>query len=301
MGTDVHPGFQKRVKDAEGNESWEFILDHNYDGGRHYFLFGWLANVRNGSGFAGCDTGDGIKPLAMPRGLPDGLAERDYPPESEDAGWWNTPAYEEWKKTGGSFGDHSHSWLTSTEIIEGSKNFSPVNKRGVISMAEYKAWDKKTPLESWSGGIWGKGHRTINQGEVTPQLLAGQAYADELYSEIGRSQAKNRWVTRHVKKLVSENYNPWPFTLSRHERLQEAAKPKTERIVRESVLKRKKSKLKHLAKLNRYVRRVGTVSVRVQWQLDSEAIYKEYAYFIDEVKRLHELYGEVRMVFGFDS
>lgn len=216
-------------------------------------------------------------------------------------GWWDTQEYKEWNAMGGSFGDHSHSWLTSTEIIEGSKNFSPVNKRGVISMAEYMAWDKKTALESWSGGIWGKGHSTIDQADITPQLIQSQAYASELSRLISAEQSKNRWVTKTIKDTVyvDDQYNSfgWKLFNSRPP----ANEPKVEKLVRKRVVIRKPSKLKHLAKLNRYARRIGTISVRVQWTLDNEAIYKEFAYFIDEVKRLHELHGEVRMVFGFDS
>jgi hypothetical protein len=299
MGCDVHPSFQRKTIDVEtGKESWEYILDHKYEGNRHYFLFGWLANVRNGLGFAGCDTGDAIRPLAAPRGLPEDLVKLTSPEheyEYEDPAWRQF-----YHNGGGDFGDHSQSWLTSTEIIEGAKNFNAVHRRGVISMSEYLAWDKKTALESWSGGIWGKGHSTVDQADVTPEQIRSQAYASELSRLIEAEQAKNRWVVKTVKALVFEDdkYNNigWLFQSrpSFHE-------PKVEKLVRKRVLVRKTAKQKHLAKLNRYARRIGTISVRVQWTLDNEAIYKEFAYFIDEVKRLHELYGEVRMVFGFDS
>lgn len=37
---------------------------------RSYVVFAYLADVRNGQGFAGCDTGNSIVPIAEPRGLP---------------------------------------------------------------------------------------------------------------------------------------------------------------------------------------------------------------------------------------
>lgn len=301
MGADIHAGFQKRVKDAEGNESWEFIPDHKYQGNRHYFLFGWLANVRNGYGFAGCDTGDAIRPLAKPRGLPEGLV-----PLAEPVTEWqyDAPEWRQFYHNGGDdFGDHSHSWLTSTEILEGSKNFSSVNKRGIISIAEYVAWDKKTPLKYWSGGIWGKGHRTVDQPELSGQMIRGQLYGDALNKELERGRNKIQRKLRYTKQMVATDHNP-KFEVSTFDGIFGRCEPveKVEKLVRIRIPTRKKSALKHQAKLNRYSQRLGgTLSVRVQWTLDQEAIHKEFAYFTDEVKRLHGLYGEVRMVFGFDS
>ena len=305
MGTDVHPAFQRKVLGpTPAEDSWEYILDHKYEGDRDYFLFGWLANVRNGYGFAGCDLGDVIKPLATPRGLPDGVTVRDYPPESDtDSNWWNSESYKLWKLTGDSLGDHSHSWLTSTEIIEGSKNFNPVRRRGVLSMAEYMKWDKENRPESYCGAISGRNVVTLTQDQLTPQILRGQAYAIELSKQIAQEQAKNCSKIMRVKKMVPEStrdgaWEPWGFSLFGRRGQYE---PKVERMVRRRVITRKTSKQKHLAKLHRYANRMTNVNVKVQWTLTPEAIYTQFAYFIDEVKRLHEKYGEVRMVFGFDS
>ena len=38
--------------------------------------------------------------------------------------------------------------------------------------------------------------------------------------------------------------------------------------------------------------------VRVCWVADLE---QEFKYFTDEIRRLMEIHGEIRMVFGFDS
>lgn len=53
MGTDIHCTFQSKT-----DGRWADI-PHKYEGNRHYFLFSWLAGVRNGFGFAGVKTMDG--------------------------------------------------------------------------------------------------------------------------------------------------------------------------------------------------------------------------------------------------
>lgn len=64
MGTDIHGVFQRH-----NGAAWEDIAS-KYQQNRHYQLFAALAGVRNGVGFAGVPTGEAIKPIAEPRGLP---------------------------------------------------------------------------------------------------------------------------------------------------------------------------------------------------------------------------------------
>ena len=52
-------------------------------------LFAILAGVRNGYGFAGCDTGDGFRPIAPPRGLPGDVS----PEVAEEARRWTEAQY----------------------------------------------------------------------------------------------------------------------------------------------------------------------------------------------------------------
>jgi hypothetical protein len=42
---------------------------------RNYSLFAILANVRNGVGFGGCDTGDRFAPTVAPRSVPDDASD----------------------------------------------------------------------------------------------------------------------------------------------------------------------------------------------------------------------------------
>lgn len=48
--------------------------DHPYDG-RSYDLFAILADVRNGSGFAGIKTSNGFNPISEPKGIPEDVSE----------------------------------------------------------------------------------------------------------------------------------------------------------------------------------------------------------------------------------
>ena len=85
MGTDIH--FYVERRNGKGWVSCDTWEDDEYEPGRktvpfhqhfydtrNYDLFAILANVRNGRGFAGTDTGDGFVPLCEPRGLPDDMS-----------------------------------------------------------------------------------------------------------------------------------------------------------------------------------------------------------------------------------
>lgn len=146
MGTDIHAVFQKR----EGND-WVDILCEEWQQDRHYKLFAWLTDVMNGYGFAACKTHDPIKPISIPRGLPEDFQMDDG--EYHNGKW---------------LGYHSHSWLKLTEILE-----TPVptfKSTGYIHISEYKTWDKKSHPQFLSGGIWGINiHTAESPEEITPE------------------------------------------------------------------------------------------------------------------------------------
>lgn len=131
MGCDIHAVFQKRTP-----RGWQDVSSA-YEQNRHYFLFAWLADVRNGFGFAGIPTHDPIAPIAKPRGLPSDFDEAAHNNE------------EQW------MGDHSHSWLTADEILSTSPPLKGISRTGIIPMELYRKWDGKSSPEEWSGGITG--------------------------------------------------------------------------------------------------------------------------------------------------
>lgn len=225
MGTDVHAVFERKInyckklsrsekrqfnnlslteKNKKRKTRWEFITSE-WDQDRHYNLFSWLANVRNGFGFAGVKTNDYIKPITLPRDLPEDLKDIDYD-YMEYHGEW--------------LGDHSHSWLLGTEIINAIKEITSITRYGVISYDDYNNWDKVSEPENYSRGVWG----------------------------------------RNVKVIEPEELNLVP-TFSPEIR----------------------------------------VLVSVKWQVSADTLKEEFKYFTDEIKRLVDLYGEIRMVFGFDN
>lgn len=132
---------------------------------RNYDAFAILANVRNGRGFAGVETGDGFEPISEPRGLPKDLSpellaihERDNGPPGDDIDYdAHDRSYEDAKRLygRGSFGDHSFSWLTLRELNE--CDWSRVTHRsGVVGVAEARAFLEKGSPGSWCGGVNGR-------------------------------------------------------------------------------------------------------------------------------------------------
>lgn len=203
MGTDVHAVWQKKT-----NNKWEDVQS-NWNQNRHYQLFAVLAGVRNGFGFGGIKTGDAIQPISEPRGLPqDFVMSNDVHPTEEQ----NAPEY---LRGYGNFvdvwlGDHSHSWLTSEEMLKWYEHAEVVTKIGVITIDQFKNWDGKEP-ESYCGATFGPGVKVCD-----------------------------------VRAEITE----------------------------------------------------GCTHVKVYWD---SPLKEELKYFFDEVARLHNLYGGVRLVFGFDS
>lgn len=208
MGTDIHGIFQKRLPDG----TWQDVPS-KYDFDRHYLLFAWLGNVRNGFGFAGIKTHDPLVPLTDGRGLPpdftilrDKYGDNDHPvaqievtpehhqrylkeygPDEESA--WNRY----W------MGDHSHSWVLGTEVVEGAIKLPRLMKTGVVDRAWYDAWDGVTPPTNYCGGISGRDvvvkDMTQNLGNATHvQIRWFQGVAQEL-----------AYFVDEVKRLMAEH------------------------------------------------------------------------------------------------
>lgn len=304
MGCDIHPNFEKRVTREDGTQYWEKILDHKYEGNRHYFLFGWLANVRNGYGFAGCDTGNGIKPLAMPRGLPSDIAGSEPEPPYNDDMSYNSPEYRTWEEwyRNNDYGDHSQSWLTGEEIMKGLETVGGTVKRGILGLSEFARWGGKGQPDSWCGDIGGRGvvKITMDQAkQIDPKVLA---YLKGIQEDLTHIAKSGRWTRKRIAVEVRPHLDRWHYMYKVSARY-----PKREGEITEIKLewdreyKIKPHKAKHQRKLRKYAERMGNVYVTCQWTLANEDIKEEFAYFTDEVARLMKEHGEIRMVFGFDS
>lgn len=150
MGTDIHTIAQYRF-----NQRWITCGHDIGDDDRNYDSFAVLANVRNGSGFAGVKTGEGWDPISDPRGLPEGTNERVECPTcySEDAYW---------------LGDHSHSWVTLTEMKTAWEKYKDkgYTVHGCLEKKQWIQLQGGTLPDTWSGHISGQSIILVNDIEA---------------------------------------------------------------------------------------------------------------------------------------
>lgn len=167
MGTDIHWVAQKRINGQWHNMQMAKYLsyDHekkqevvepgefNFTRERNYYLFAWLANVRNGHGFAGVKTFEPVKPLTDHRGLPADIKEGSYNEETDEF-------------EGNDFGDHSQGWATAAEILAHPRR--QIIQTGVLTRADYvKLRDDGVQPTDWSGGIAGGGIVVVEAAEFS--------------------------------------------------------------------------------------------------------------------------------------
>lgn len=112
MGCDIHLAVEvrdgsgwQRAEPFEPNPYARFVdepaeVRQRWYHDRNYRLFAMLADVRNGRGTAGVDTGDRLIPIDEPRGLPDDVSKEVY----EDSAKWGVDG-------------HSHSHFTLAELL----------------------------------------------------------------------------------------------------------------------------------------------------------------------------------------
>ena len=149
MGTDIHNTFQKKVEDK-----WiDVALDDRYEFGRSYLWFAVLAGVRNGFGFAGVETHTPLVPISEPRGYPADMYH-EVDPCDEWQGVW--------------MGDHSHSWLMLSEILDYFKTEKKLTRTGIIGRTDYLEWDGVTKPDSYSGGVGGGGVLVFDATQFKP-------------------------------------------------------------------------------------------------------------------------------------
>jgi hypothetical protein len=143
MGCDIHPYAEVR-KDGRWQRADVKLCDD-----RNYESFGLLANVRNGFGFAGCDTGNPIQPIAEARGLPSDTSIADT--EGVD---FEEPGYTY-------LGDHSHSYVTLAELLAVDWN-ATVTRRGYVDPQTYENFQKYGyEPRRWCGMTTAADHKQI--------------------------------------------------------------------------------------------------------------------------------------------
>lgn len=158
MGTDIHAAIEFFHDDAwhaymfankyYGKYENEPMLTAKLPLDRDYDMFGILANVRNGRGFAGCLLGDGFVPMSDNRGIP-----IDISPEATDV----------------LSNAHSATWVSLVEILtyDWTRN---VNKYGVVSAVQFEEWDRMKEWNpgpsSFCGGVSGGLTRHITEAEM---------------------------------------------------------------------------------------------------------------------------------------
>lgn len=142
-----------------------------YDG-RNYNLFGMLADVRNGSGFAGVKLGDGFVPICQPKGWPadPGPEVEAFIKASDYRGDYPVPNGDTWP------GDHTPSWLTLAELDAYDWEGQTTRLCGVIPLAEYaerRAKGVAGAPESYCGDTWGQGRVTMEEADADKAMNAG--------------------------------------------------------------------------------------------------------------------------------
>jgi hypothetical protein len=166
MGCDIHLFVEKKVEGSwVAADKWEkdkyggnsLRVDNSFYDDRNYSLFAILADVRNGSGFAGCDLGDGFNPISKPKGLP------------KDVCHLIGKEFAEWGCDG-----HSCSWHTLEDLL--NYDWTQITKRrgfiDAINYAEWSIYDKDAgdSPKNWCGGVSGQSIRHITEAEMKRRL-----------------------------------------------------------------------------------------------------------------------------------
>lgn len=206
MGCDIHMYVEKLVsgkwtaadkweRDPEDDNRLSVPYGRGIYGGRNYNLFAILANVRNGRGFAGLDTGDGFNPIALPKGLPD-----DVSPEIKECA-------ERWGVDG-----HSHSFFTVAELL--AYDWTQHTKlRGVVNGVEYIEWSswrraRGMGPESYCGGVSGSSVKNVTVDEMQTEVeralkvcqkekLHGLAHDKRMQELVGQTYAPVEWTEQY--------------------------------------------------------------------------------------------------------
>lgn len=142
---------------------------------RDYDLFAILGNVRNGTAFAGCKTGDGFDPMSDNRGTPDDASEGAIKALSNE---------------------HSPTWVTLAEILaydwrRTSRHQGYADAKSFEEWDRMKEWNLAPP--SYCGDVSGGRTEKITNaemrifvGEIIQQYPGHRDVATKVLAESGK-------------------------------------------------------------------------------------------------------------------
>ncbi len=189
------------------------LVDKHYDD-RDYDVFAILADVRNGYGFAGIDTGDGFLPLAPGRGIPDDLSAEQ---KATIAAPYDDSDYDYRNKSGEwayDLGEHSETWILWSELVTPNPpNYwtRETKKRGWVTADEYTRWKTDGKPHGWCGGVSGANIRHLSHAEMDAAITEGET--DGAYTEVEWGETYAEAAERFLKRIgevVEHIGNPDP-------------------------------------------------------------------------------------------
>jgi len=150
-------------KEMSSEEQQKAILDFwdNNPVNRSYLLFAFLADVRNGRGFAGLKTFNPIKPISAPRGLP-------FDPNGSTCEWDDEDDYL-----------HSMTHFTLDELLSHSGWAMNIKNNGCVPSEDWKAYlssqESEKPLpcpDTYSAGVSGNNVKIVDESDFDKVVLS---------------------------------------------------------------------------------------------------------------------------------
>ena len=216
MGTDIHlyvekfedgkwHGVEPPYDTGYGYKSWSpFYKYRSFDfnepdpEARNYRVFAFLADVRNGFGFAGLVSHRPISPQFAGRGIP------------EDTSWhWEYDEETGETISGVWIGDHSFTWATLTELLSAPWDME-FHSTGIVDRDGYESWKENGVPHEWSLGVGGYLVRKLPLNEFERLYKAGKL-GEHDYTRVRwtwrplENCGFKRWVFEVLKPLAGDD------------------------------------------------------------------------------------------------
>ena len=210
MGTDIHLHVEKKTDGKwegvqppyeTGYEDWPnswspYYENENFDDprpdptNRQYNLFAFLADVRNGRGFAGVYTGEPIVPQFPDRGIP------------EDSTLVDNDGYHV-------LGDHSFTHASLKELLEAPWDIW-FYSGGLVSAEAFLNRDEQGIPPAWCGGVGGDQTNVHDSPEEFQKLIDSGKDMTGYYCRVGwkwqplMNCGFKRWCFETLKPMVED-------------------------------------------------------------------------------------------------